>query len=169
MTAWQAIGSGDFSLCCVFNYSSPPWNNGKEVPRWRVAEIQKMSPSTTGRCCHTSEWGQPTNGSKARRQGSQSQLYSFIGIIDQTLNHFFGRPVRKLFLTSVPILPWGWGISLWRQARAGARAPPRQRVCHRWWGTACSECGDGQIRGIQWGDTTTSLLYHCHTICISIR
>ena len=29
-------------------------NNGKEVPRWGVAEIQKMSPSTTGRCycCH---------------------------------------------------------------------------------------------------------------------
>ena len=26
------------------------WNNGKEVPRWGVAEIQKMSPSTTGRC-----------------------------------------------------------------------------------------------------------------------
>ena len=24
------------------------WNNGKEVPRWGVAEIQKMSPSTTG-------------------------------------------------------------------------------------------------------------------------
>ena len=22
------------------------WNNGKEVPRWGVAEIQKMSPST---------------------------------------------------------------------------------------------------------------------------
>ena len=27
-----------------------PWNNGKEVPRWGVAEIQKMSFSTTGRC-----------------------------------------------------------------------------------------------------------------------
>ena len=29
-------------------------NNGKEVPRWGVAKIQKMSPSTTGRCycCH---------------------------------------------------------------------------------------------------------------------
>ena len=25
------------------------WNNGKEVPRWGVAEIQKMIPSTTGR------------------------------------------------------------------------------------------------------------------------
>ena len=29
---------------------SQAWNNGKEVPRWGVAEIQKMSPSTTGRC-----------------------------------------------------------------------------------------------------------------------
>ena len=27
-----------------------PWNNGKEVPRWGVAEIQKMSPSIIGRC-----------------------------------------------------------------------------------------------------------------------
>ena len=26
------------------------WNNGKEVPRWGVAEIHKMSPSTTRRC-----------------------------------------------------------------------------------------------------------------------
>ena len=26
------------------------WKNGKEVPRWGVAEIQKMSPSTTVRC-----------------------------------------------------------------------------------------------------------------------
>ena len=29
---------------------SEAWNNGKEVPIWGVAEIQKMSPSTTGRC-----------------------------------------------------------------------------------------------------------------------
>ena len=27
-----------------------PWNNGKEVPRWGVAEIQKMSLLTTERC-----------------------------------------------------------------------------------------------------------------------
>ena len=27
-----------------------PWNNGKKVSRWGVAEIQKMTPSTTGRC-----------------------------------------------------------------------------------------------------------------------
>ena len=26
------------------------WNNGKEVPRWGVADIQKMNLSTTGRC-----------------------------------------------------------------------------------------------------------------------
>ena len=29
---------------------SYPWNNGKEAHRWEVAEIQKMSPQTTGRC-----------------------------------------------------------------------------------------------------------------------
>ena len=30
------------------------WNDGKEVPRWGVADIQKMTPSTTARCycCH---------------------------------------------------------------------------------------------------------------------
>ena len=33
-----------------FYYDSEAWNNGKEVPRWGVAEIQKMSLSTTGRC-----------------------------------------------------------------------------------------------------------------------
>ena len=27
-----------------------PWNNGKEVPRGGDAELQKMSPPTTGRC-----------------------------------------------------------------------------------------------------------------------
>ena len=34
----------------VFITAFIAWNNGKEVPRWGVAEIQKMSPSTTGRC-----------------------------------------------------------------------------------------------------------------------
>ena len=28
-------------------YWGEPWNNGKEVPRWGVADIQKMSLSTT--------------------------------------------------------------------------------------------------------------------------
>ena len=32
------------------HWATVPWINGKEVPRWGVAEIQKMSPSTTGRC-----------------------------------------------------------------------------------------------------------------------
>ena len=31
-------------------YVASSWNNGKEVPRWEVAKIQKMSPTTTGRC-----------------------------------------------------------------------------------------------------------------------
>ena len=30
----------------VFQLEVKTWNNGKEVPRWGVAEIQKMSPST---------------------------------------------------------------------------------------------------------------------------
>ena len=43
--SWYAILSQSWS---------DAWNNGKEVPIWGVAEIQKMSPSTTGRCyfCH---------------------------------------------------------------------------------------------------------------------
>ena len=31
---------------CSVEYHLESWNNGKEVPRWGVAEIQKMSPST---------------------------------------------------------------------------------------------------------------------------
>ena len=38
--------SGTRNLCIVVE----SWNNGNEVPRWGVAEIQKMSPSTTWRC-----------------------------------------------------------------------------------------------------------------------
>ena len=52
------------------------WNNGKEVPRWGVDEIQKMSPSTTGRCKYSMKWGQPTNGSAARRHSSQSHGFA---------------------------------------------------------------------------------------------
>ena len=55
----QPLSSG--TVWVVMMYVSNPawrvvgtWNNGKEVPRWGVAKIQKMSPSTTGRCycCH---------------------------------------------------------------------------------------------------------------------
>ena len=35
---------------------------------------------------------QPTNGSVAQRQGSQSQLYSFFGEVDRNLTHFFWSP-----------------------------------------------------------------------------
>ena len=38
--------------------------------------MQKMSPSTTGRCYQTREWGQPTNRSVARRHGSQSHGFA---------------------------------------------------------------------------------------------
>ena len=51
-----------------------------------VAEIQKMRPSTIGRCYQTREWGQP---SAARQHDSKSQLYSFFGLVDRTLTHFF--------------------------------------------------------------------------------
>ena len=38
------------AVASYFNVLFDTPNNGKEVPRWGVAEIQKMSPSTTGRC-----------------------------------------------------------------------------------------------------------------------
>ena len=38
------------AYCCVTISGVVTWNDGKEVPRWGVAEIQKMRPSTTGRC-----------------------------------------------------------------------------------------------------------------------
>ena len=43
-----------FIILSSMGWGFGPWNNGKEVPRLGVAEIQKMSPSTTGRCycCH---------------------------------------------------------------------------------------------------------------------
>ena len=66
-------------LPSVLGWLSWAWNNGKEVPRWGVAVIQKMSPSTTGRCSRhaaavLSNKGveQPTNGSAAQQHGSQS-------------------------------------------------------------------------------------------------
>ena len=55
-----------------------------------VVEIQKMSPSTTGRCyLSTKGVGQLTNASAARQHDSQSQPYSFFGVVDRTLTHFF--------------------------------------------------------------------------------
>ena len=43
--------SGVIEIFTIFGEcASTPWNNEKEVPRWGVAEIQKMSTSTTGRC-----------------------------------------------------------------------------------------------------------------------
>ena len=76
-TMWSAIGE------------IVSWKNGKEVPRWGVAEIQKVSPSTTGRCSR-----------HADRECGTATLQPIT-----TLLIFFGRPDRKLFLTGVPILP----------------------------------------------------------------
>ena len=36
-----------YTIQSTHNYSVDPWNNGKEVPRWGVVDIQIMSPSTT--------------------------------------------------------------------------------------------------------------------------
>ena len=44
------VGEWRQSSCIEGRDDTISWNNGKEVPRWGVAEIQKMNPSTTGRC-----------------------------------------------------------------------------------------------------------------------
>ena len=47
-------GQGWLNIRDIYARDVDPWNNGKEVPRWGVAGIQKMSPLTTERCycCH---------------------------------------------------------------------------------------------------------------------
>ena len=42
------------------------WNNGKEVPRWGVAELQKMSPSTS---CHVIKQGSGDSRPMGARHG----------------------------------------------------------------------------------------------------
>ena len=44
------IAQGYSVITTNISIRAEAWNNGKEVPRWGVAEIQKMSPSKTGRC-----------------------------------------------------------------------------------------------------------------------
>ena len=41
-------------IVCMQDRWMIAWNNGNRDPSWGVAEIQKMSPPTTGRCycCH---------------------------------------------------------------------------------------------------------------------
>ena len=48
VSAFIVYNNGEYYY--LNNTIEKPWNNGKEVPRWGVAEIQKMSPSTTGGC-----------------------------------------------------------------------------------------------------------------------
>ena len=55
-----------------------PWN-GKEAPIWWLLRYRKWVPQQLGdeavmqlTCYQTREWGQPTNGSTARRHDSQS-------------------------------------------------------------------------------------------------
>ena len=45
-----ALKSKPEALLQLGDFGLGSWNNGKEVSRWGVAEIQKMSPSTTGIC-----------------------------------------------------------------------------------------------------------------------
>ena len=62
---WRSASPAELFNFDIDTSSKPPslakvsfkdlsWNNGKEVRIWGVAEIQKMSPSSTGRCycCH---------------------------------------------------------------------------------------------------------------------
>ena len=52
---WPSLRGGGvehvmIGVCSAQHCPVQPWNNRKEAPRWVVAEIQKMSPSITGRC-----------------------------------------------------------------------------------------------------------------------
>ena len=49
-----------------------------------VAEIQKMSPSTTGRCKLTGEWGQPTNAMGAWHGGTEANHTDLLSWCGQT-------------------------------------------------------------------------------------
>ena len=56
-----------------------PWNNGKEVPRWGVAEIHKMSPSTTGRCSRVIKQGSGDSRPMGARHGDTATNHSVVG------------------------------------------------------------------------------------------
>ena len=91
------------------------WNNGKEVPKWGVAEIQKMSPSTTGRCKKTREWVLPTNGHGSQSYGFDVQVWSNLCICCPGVVEL----VRSNLGTSFPLfyvqVPFKFSRSLCRQ------------------------------------------------------
>ena len=96
----------------LYTNASSPWNNGKEVPRLGVAEIQKMSPSTTGRCycCHylASYWSHQISA-------DQSPSRNYIrcpGVVGKTiLDVQVGRKNRKLSGNLLPIIPWWYATT----------------------------------------------------------
>ena len=87
---WEKIMQYFSPLPLIFRTRVPvPWNNGKEVPRWGVTEIQKMSPSTTGRCycCHylSSYWSHEISADQSpsrnciRRPDLVERIGSYLG------------------------------------------------------------------------------------------
>ena len=69
-----------------------PWN-GKEVPRWWLLRYRKWVPQQLGDeavmqlpCYQTREWGQPTNGSMARRHCDTWTYYICCrGVVDRSV------------------------------------------------------------------------------------
>ena len=68
----------------IVNAIHDPWNNGKEVPRWGVAEIQKMSPSTTGRCSRHAA-NQLERGTATRQPITQTYYIWRAGVVGKTI------------------------------------------------------------------------------------
>ena len=58
---------------------------GRRFPDGGLLRYRKWVPQQLGDVADI----QPTNGSAAQQHGSQSQLYSFFGVVDRTLTHFF--------------------------------------------------------------------------------
>ena len=104
------------------------WNNGKEVPRWGVAEIQKMSTPTTGRCSrHTADqWER----GKATQQPITTLLIFFVWSTGPLLI-FFGRSFLPILLccwyfthialTEFNFIQWSRYLSFWNQSNAHHR------------------------------------------------
>ena len=87
----RSIQEGEATvLCSTMSVQLPwqcvldPWNNGKEVPRWGVAEIQKMSPSTTGRCSRHAA-NQSERGTATRQPITQTYYIWRAGVVGKTI------------------------------------------------------------------------------------
>ena len=95
---------GILMLMCAGDSDEDIWHGrmGRRFPDGGVAEIQKMSPSTTGRCSRhaADQWERST----ATRQTITTLLIFLVWSTGPLLN-FFGRPDGKLFLSFLPIIP----------------------------------------------------------------